>query len=392
MLLDNPFVSDNRVQKEAASLVEKGFKVTIVCEQSNDLPNSETIEGIQVIRCFDSFFRHPLSLGYSSKARAVGQTLADLNPDSLHCHDYMMLNLASYAMKLVPNVRLVYDSHEYFAGWPFYRTNSGWFNKLKGFVVWKYFLYRERKISRLTNAIFTTTQAIAERLKNEMGLKHTPMVMANTPKQTALPASHEIIDLKAQLNLHADAILMVQSGNIYQSLDELSSLFDIVCGIDSLHFVLINDRPVAHKARDMIAKHTEWQQRIHVLPYDSSLLLRQLPSCDLGYIFVNSTWESHKLTSINRTHEYALSGLYIVSSKQAELKEMAERYNNVTMYDQSNLESIQTTLTEVVKDLDHLKLKIPSRNGFRTWESEAKRLIALYESFRSLRTKAIKSA
>ena len=45
MLLDNPFVSDVRVDKEAASLSKYGASVTVACSMENDLPYKEIRNG-----------------------------------------------------------------------------------------------------------------------------------------------------------------------------------------------------------------------------------------------------------------------------------------------------------------------------------------------------------
>ena len=60
MLLDNPFISDARVEKEALSLIEFGVEVTVACTKEENLPNNENRNGITIFRCFSDFFNSPL--------------------------------------------------------------------------------------------------------------------------------------------------------------------------------------------------------------------------------------------------------------------------------------------------------------------------------------------
>ena len=54
MLLDNPFLSDVRVHKEAITLINNNIKVTILCTVDSDLTEEEQKDGILIhrkIRC-----------------------------------------------------------------------------------------------------------------------------------------------------------------------------------------------------------------------------------------------------------------------------------------------------------------------------------------------------
>ena len=42
MLLDNPLISDSRVEKEAVSFINSGFNVIVYCVSDKNLPLEET--------------------------------------------------------------------------------------------------------------------------------------------------------------------------------------------------------------------------------------------------------------------------------------------------------------------------------------------------------------
>ena len=56
MLLDNPLISDSRVEKEAVSFINSGFNVIVYCVSDKNLPSEETRNGIAIKRILSTFF------------------------------------------------------------------------------------------------------------------------------------------------------------------------------------------------------------------------------------------------------------------------------------------------------------------------------------------------
>ncbi|WP_455393164.1 glycosyltransferase, partial [[Eubacterium] cellulosolvens] len=111
---------DPRVYKEAYSLVNAGYSVTIVCRMDKpDKPYSEESEGIKIARVLCP---HPplntsriIRLRHNRKnLRKVAKKIIELNPEIIHCHDLNTLMEGVRATKKL-KVPLVYDSHE---DWP----------------------------------------------------------------------------------------------------------------------------------------------------------------------------------------------------------------------------------------------------------------------------------
>jgi len=62
MILSNPFITDNRVRKEAKSLVDEGHEVTvIVWDRRNEYLPEEEVGGVHLIRVHNSYFMKLLS-------------------------------------------------------------------------------------------------------------------------------------------------------------------------------------------------------------------------------------------------------------------------------------------------------------------------------------------
>ena len=71
MLLDNPFVSDARVERCAKALIEVGYEVRIFCMGKNELPVEEERDGIKISRLLPDGLLHPLRKGHLSLLKKI---------------------------------------------------------------------------------------------------------------------------------------------------------------------------------------------------------------------------------------------------------------------------------------------------------------------------------
>jgi glycosyltransferase involved in cell wall biosynthesis len=109
---------DGRVYKEAKSLVENGYEVTVVCwsKPDDNFPLIEELENIKIVRV-----KHNIPPPNASRIRKTPEyikhiwnmvaKIRELKPDVIHCHDADTLLegcLAKMSMKAI----LIYDSHE----------------------------------------------------------------------------------------------------------------------------------------------------------------------------------------------------------------------------------------------------------------------------------------
>ena len=135
MLLDNSFVSDARVEKEAESLLAIGASLTVGCLIEKGLPEEELRDGYKILRIIEDGFNAPMRKTYDEYLSKTVDKILKFDFDILHCHDFYMLSIGAEVKKQRPAVKLIYDAHEYLKGWPFYKTSSG-LNKWKGKIVW----------------------------------------------------------------------------------------------------------------------------------------------------------------------------------------------------------------------------------------------------------------
>lgn len=122
MILSKEFKTDPRVNKEAASLIENGYKVTVICwDRRNSFPSKENINGIEVNRFTNSIFMKILpndllrNPAWWWNAYNIGLRLYKngFDFDVVHCHDLDTL-FAGILLKKKIGIKLVYDAHEIF--------------------------------------------------------------------------------------------------------------------------------------------------------------------------------------------------------------------------------------------------------------------------------------
>jgi glycosyltransferase involved in cell wall biosynthesis len=115
MILNNPCNPDLRVLKEATSLGEAGFEVTILAwDRTGQLPAEERTASFRIVR-IRTPSRHGIFLGRIATAlgfwTAVARAALAKDFDAVHCHDLPDLPVGVFlsALKRRP---LVYDAHE----------------------------------------------------------------------------------------------------------------------------------------------------------------------------------------------------------------------------------------------------------------------------------------
>ena len=117
MLLSNAFRPDMRVLKEAESLAEAGYMVSIICwDRRREFPEEEILRsGVRVIRI------HSVPTNYGAGLQQILRTprfwsaaiqkALQVKPSLVHCHDLDTL-YAGVQIKKRLRCKLVYDAHE----------------------------------------------------------------------------------------------------------------------------------------------------------------------------------------------------------------------------------------------------------------------------------------
>lgn len=114
MLVRNPMTHDSRVEKEAHSLADAGYDVTVVAEAEGGLPRLEERDGYHIHRVARPRTR-ARGLRMIVHLRRLEEYLVALAPEILHAHDSDALSPVGRAARRL-TIPFVLDAHELWLG------------------------------------------------------------------------------------------------------------------------------------------------------------------------------------------------------------------------------------------------------------------------------------
>ena len=163
MLLTNPFRPDPRVLKEATSLINAGYRTTVVCwDRQGQYTAEEIINGIQVKRI-------ALPSGYAMGSRQIlhlprfwqsaYRTIQHLKPDIIHCHDLDTTPIG-YIYAQRHKIPWIFDAHERYPEQMQQQVN---------WTIYKLLLQLERYMVRNATITITVGGLLADYLKGYGG-------------------------------------------------------------------------------------------------------------------------------------------------------------------------------------------------------------------------------
>lgn len=389
MLLDNDFASDNRVEKEAISLISAGYSVEVVCLRGAGLPVSEQRNAIRITRLIDPLlYTRPFSGPTRSSVRGLVETLGRSDFEYLHVHDYNLVHIGKELKRARSTLLAIYDSHEYFAEFPFYRNAKSVNTRLKTYLVWRLLLLREQSAARSYDALITTTEYISAKLRQRFRIPRSTS-LRNIPERQTPPSSNH---LRVSLGLEDDSVVVVHSGNIYFQPDYLSTIHHSVSALPGrAYFVMLVDSSRSNRHRAFVAEHA-LADRIRFVDYPpKDKGIEYLSSASIGFSWVNPEFKSQLYTSANRYWEYTMARLPVVSNHQLEVAEEIRKFGNGVIYlDEGN--GLTRALRSVLDGSETYKEAAIRASQSNCWESESRKLLQLYESLDRVESPSLSSS
>ncbi|MBA2444720.1 MAG: glycosyltransferase family 4 protein [Nocardioidaceae bacterium] len=244
MLVRNPFTHDSRVEKEADTLRDAGFAVTIVCEWRDGLARHETRRGVDVHRVPRRFARIPILrfLSYRSDLiRAVEET----EPAILHAHDANALGEVGLvaARREVP---FVYDSHELWL-----RRTRHKHSRLYHGAMRAWHARVERRYVPRAAAVFTVSPPIATYLQKQYKLQKVDLV-ANYPEVDQHLERRDLRELAGEGVIPSNAPILLHIG-LYGNDRGIEQVMEALTRLPDVHFVLLGAGDRAGRAKQEAA-------------------------------------------------------------------------------------------------------------------------------------------
>lgn len=377
MLLDNDFMSDNRVEKEAISLIAAGYSVEVLCLKGGGLPENEQRNSIRITRLIDPLlYTRPFSDTARSSVHGLIETLRRREFDYLHVHDYNLVHVGKALKRARTSLPAIYDSHEYFAEFPFYRNTKTLNVRLKTHLVWRLLLLRERRAARSYDALIATTDYISSKLSQRFRIPRH-ISLRNIPERQEPPSSNH---LRTSLGLEDDAVVVAHSGNIYFQPDYLRTIHRAMAALhEHAYFVMLVDRSRSIQHRAFVAENA-MADRVRFVEYPpKEKSIEYLSSASIGFSWVNPAFKSSLYTSANRYWEYTMARLPVVSNPQIEAAEEIRKFGNGLIYAEEG-DGLSRALLSLLQDYKVYKDAAIRASQGSSWESESKKLLELYEA------------
>ncbi len=390
MLVWNEFTNDARVLKEAETLQNNNYLVTVYALHTPGKTNKQEIltSGIRIKRIFSNILwlsqktknknkiQKPIRRsGFFKKfylilSRIWIHILFVLNivkskPNIIHAHDVNMLPAAWLSM-LLSRAKLIYDAHEVSVD----REGYAGFRKF----IWCI----EKFILNYTSGIITTTNTRAKFFARAYKIQR-PVVLQNRPKYLPYQKSNII---REKLKLQHQWPIIVYQGGLQQGRG-LEMLISITPKINNAYFVFIGNGRIKFTLQELV-RELNVGDRVYFI---NTLSLTELPkytaAADLGIQPILNTCFNHFSTDSNKLFEYIMAGLPVIASNLPEIRKIINSYEVGIVFKEGDSLELIKTIQLLFKD-PKLMSKL-QKNSIKSakklsWESQEPTLLKLYSS------------
>jgi len=343
MFVYNNMLHDARVRKEARTLSEAGYEVTVLAvREPGPTLREETVHGFRILRIsrprppalkvLDTATRLPLYplrrvVVFVRFLRAALRTKADV----YHAHDLNTLLMAWTASRL-RRVPLIYDTHEVET------ARAG--TKLRW---WACFL--ERALIHRADRVICTNQTRAAYTQRRYGIP-PPTILRNLPAYIEPPPSKLIHE---RLHLPSEAKVVLYQGGIQpeRGLEQLLSAAPLIQG----GLVVLVGSGRLKPALQQQARAQGLQDRVFfhdAVPVDE--LPRWTASAYLGLQILQNTCFNHYSSLSNKLLEYLMAGIPVIASDLPEMRRVIEDTGAGLLIDSSDPRQIADAANRLLAD------------------------------------------
>ncbi|MGQ0608111.1 MAG: glycosyltransferase family 4 protein, partial [Chloroflexota bacterium] len=255
MLVRNPYTHDSRVEKEAATLRDAGYRVTVMADAAPALPEREEKDGIAVRRIARRGPRIP-GVSFMLHEWGLGRALTALRPDVLHAHDSNALLPVGIAARSLRRP-FVYDAHDLWLHRP-RRQRSRLYHTLQN----AFFAIIERLFVPRAAVTLTVSAPIARHLEQRYRLARVDLV-PNYPERPGVAVRREVRELEGLAHVPPSAPIVLYLGGLMGGRG-IEYLVRSMAGVPAAHLVLLGS---GHQGAELVAeaRRTGVGERVHVL-------------------------------------------------------------------------------------------------------------------------------
>jgi glycosyltransferase involved in cell wall biosynthesis len=377
VLLDNPFIRDQRVHREVTSLARAGHEVRLLATGGFGLPRYESFERVELRREIPT---NTLKLRDGGAVSRLGECLAGEDFDVIHCHDHLMLRVGAEVKRRRKDVCLIYDSHELLHGWPLnLDTSTSWMLRIKSHLARRIGVRREAREARLADFVITVNDSLADDLKAHFARRERPLVLRNAPRLVPLPLRTQ--RLRDRLSIPSEQRILVyirsrlhtRTQNLERVLDEFRTRTDVA-------LVFISGQPLAGNEVVAYARQRGCVNAYFHEAIPPAEVIATLASADVGLVPIwNRRDLSYWYALDNKVFDYVAAGLPLLATAQPEYKRVVEEYGVGVCVNPDERDAYVRGFDAVVAGEARFREAALGARERLCWEKEEPRLLALYQ-------------
>ncbi|MGI8659221.1 MAG: glycosyltransferase family 4 protein [Candidatus Limnocylindria bacterium] len=313
MLVRNPFTHDSRVEKEAASLREAGYRVTVVADRAPGLPPSESKDGIMVRRLARSK-RHLPGISFAMHERRIAQSLIALRPDVLHAHDSNALVPVGIAAARVGRP-FIYDAHDLWLHRP-RRQRTQLYHEAQN----AYYRLVERTFVPRAAATFAVSPPIVRHLARRYALASVGLV-PNYPDHRGVVGRRQLRDLRELRDIPPGRPLILYLGGLMGGRG-IEHAVRAMPRVPGAHLVLLGSGHQASELADE-ARRAEVSDRVHIVdPVMPDEVVAYAASATVGISPIVPSCLNYRYSLPNKLFQYMEAGIPVIASDFSQVRDV----------------------------------------------------------------------
>jgi glycosyltransferase involved in cell wall biosynthesis len=383
MIVLNDIVHDGRVLKAAQTLMNNGYRVTLL---GMGRTQHSTLKAVRIAGARALIFPNPSSLLRNARSRALNweHTVAYLratmwhyvkeaSPRFIHTHDYHAVPLGfeftRRLRELGHGVHWLHDFHEYVPGYD--HMEADWQDAI---------LAHEDRAMRAMDHRFTVSPLIATWLEERYGLAEAPTVVLNTPSREALSVEFERT-VRRDLALAGDVDLIVYTGGVSE-LRGVHTVVEALAADPGWHFAVVTNNVGPYIARlERIAAEGGYGDRLHFLPYvQPHEVTAYVRDASIG-IMPFRRYGNTDASLPNKLYDYLHAGLPMAASNCTLIQQFLETWQVGEVFKEEDVRDCAETIARVLAHQVLYRANIRARPELLrecTWEEQAKKILDAY--------------
>ena len=387
MILERQFPFDERVEKEALSLIGQGHRVYIISFNYDGLPEKEDMNGIHVLR-FPIKRRTYNKLSPLHRVfplytmiwkKALRQILPELQLDIIHVHDLPLANVGLWAKKRTDSL-LVLDQHELWSETvKHYRHYNTFIGKIvRALSFWAAY---ERRQFKKADKILTVEEPIKQWYIDHLNVPSEKIVVVpNTP------LLNQVTNVRSGKYKDENKFTLYYAGKIDHNRylnSVIAALPELVQEIPNIQFNIAGNIAKGCDPRIEAKKRGVEKQVNYLGQLSYADMMQYMKDADLCISLLPSYSEELNRTIVTKIYQYIQLEKPMIVSRTNYIREFISQYKLGYVVDEEDPTSIANAVLTLYKNPD-----LPdsySRHAAKikhklVWEKTVLPMLAMYQS------------